>query len=189
LINGCALTMLQESERQMYQIGDYIVKNGNGVCRVDNIMHLDINGIDKNRLYYLLVPLDDEKGKVYVPVDTSVQHIRKVMSVEEAYELIANISEIQEISIANDKLREQKYRETLKSTEPESLLRIIKTTYLRKRDRLEKGKKNTVADEHYLNLAEKHLFSELCLVLRKTKEEVHNLIVEAVNRSGNQGKD
>ena len=92
MINGCALTMLQESERQMYQIGDYIVKNGNGVCRVDNIMHLDINGIDKNRLYYLLVPLDDEKGKVYVPVDTSVQHIRKVMSVEEAYELIANIS-------------------------------------------------------------------------------------------------
>ena len=69
------------------------------------------------------------------------------------------------------------------------MLRIIKTTYLRKRDRLEKGKKNTVADEHYLNLAEKHLFSELCLVLRKTKEEVHNLIVEAVNRSGNQGKD
>lgn len=56
----------------------------------------------------------------------------------------------------------------------------IYTTYLRKMDRLEKGKKNTVADEYYLNLAEKHLFSELCLVLGKDKEEIHHLILEVV---------
>lgn len=37
-------------------------------------------------------------------------------------------------------------------------------------------------DEHYLTLAEKLLFSELCLALKKDKEEVHNLIVEAVNK-------
>lgn len=166
----------------MYKIGDYIVKSGSGVCRVDNIMHLDISGIDKNRLYYLLVPLGDEKGKIYLPVDTAEQQIRKVMSMEEAYELIAGIPHIQEISIENDKLREQKYKETFKHTDCESLLRIIKTTYLRKMDRLEKGKKNTVADEYYLNLAEKHLFSELCLVLGKDKEEIHHLILEAVNQ-------
>ena len=58
-------------------------------------------------------------------------------------------------------------------------------TYFRKKDRLEKGKKNTVVDENYLKLAEKMLFSELCLVLRKEKEEVHNLITESVNRRTN----
>ena len=168
----------------MYKIGEYIVKNGNGVCRVVDIVHLDMDGIDKNRLYYLLVPINDEHGRVYLPVDTSAQQTRKVMSMEGAYELIANISDIQEISISNDKLLEQKYKETIKNIDPKSLFRIIKTTYLRKRDRLEKGKKNTVADEHYLTLAEKHLFSELCLVLGKTKEEVHDLIVAAVNKSG-----
>ena len=72
-----------------------------------------------------------------------------------------------------------------KSIEPESWLSVIKTTYLRKKDRLEKGKKNTVVDENYLKLAEKMLFSELCLVLRKEKEEVHNLITESVNRRTN----
>ena len=50
---------------------------------------------------------------------------------------------------------------------------------------MEKGKKNTVVDENYLKLAEKMLFSELCLVLRKEKEEVHNLITESVNRRTN----
>lgn len=166
----------------MYKIGDYVVKPSSGVCRVDNIMHLDMSGVDRNRLYYLLVPVNDENGKIYYPVDSSAQQIRKVMTSQEAYELIERIPDIQEISISNDKLREQKYREVVKSIEPEALLSIIKTTYLRKKNRLEKGKKNTVADENYLNLAEKMLFSELCLVLGKEKDEVHNLIAESVNK-------
>ena len=41
----------------MYKIGDYIVKNGNGVCKVENVTHLDMAGIDRNRLYYMLIPL------------------------------------------------------------------------------------------------------------------------------------
>lgn len=166
----------------MYKIGDYVVKPSSGVCRVDNIMHLDMSGVDRNRLYYLLVPVNDENGKIYYPVDSLAQQIRKVMTSQEAHELIERIPDIQEISISNDKLREQKYKEVVKSIEPESLLSIIKTTYLRKKDRLQKGKKNTVADENYLNLAEKMLFSELCLVLGKDKEEVHNLITESVNK-------
>ena len=101
---------------------------------------------------------------------------------EEAYDLIDKISAVQEISISNDKLREQKYKEIIKDFEPESLFRIIKTIYLRKKQRLEQGKKSTAVDEHYLTLAERLLFSELCLALKKDKDEVHNLIVEAVNK-------
>lgn len=166
----------------MYKIGDYIVKNGNGVCKVENIMHLDMAAIDRNRLYYMLVPINDENGKIYVPVDSSAQQLRKVMSIEDAYDLIDKISTVQEISISNDKLREQKYKEIIKDFEPGSLLRIIKTIYLRKQQRIEQGKKSTAVDEHYLTLAEKLLFSELCLALKKEKEEVHSLILEAVNK-------
>lgn len=166
----------------MYKIGDYVVKPSIGVCKVDNIMHLDMSGVDRNRLYYLLVPMNDENGKIYYPVDSLAQQMRRVMTSQEAYELIERIPDIQEISISNDKLREQKYKEVVKGIEPESFLSIIKTTYLRKKDRLEKGKKNTVVDENYLNFAEKMLFSELCLVLRKGKDEVHNLITESVNK-------
>ena len=107
------------------------------------------------------------------------------MTSQEAYELIDRIPDIPELNISNDKLRDQKYREVVKSIEPESWLSVIKTTYLRKKDRLEKGKKNTVADENYLKLAEKMLLSELCLVLGKEKVEVNNLITESVNRRTN----
>lgn len=30
-----------------YEIGDYVVKPGNGVCKVEDILHLDIAGADK----------------------------------------------------------------------------------------------------------------------------------------------
>lgn len=84
----------------MYKPGEYIVKNGNGVCKVDNILHLDMAGIDKKRLYYKLVPMDDVNGKIYVPVDNSTQQLRRVISKEEAYELLDHISSIQEITIS-----------------------------------------------------------------------------------------
>ena len=70
----------------------------------------------------------------------------------------------------------------IRDCEPESLLRIIKTTYLRKKERLEQGKKNTMVDEKYLNLAEKHLLSELCVVLGKNKDEVQKLLEAAADK-------
>lgn len=166
----------------MYKLEEYVVKNGSGVCKVDNIVQLDMAGIDRKRLYYMLVPIDDVNGKIYVPVDNSSQQLRRVISKKEAYELLDKISSVQEIMILNDKLREQKYKEVIKNYDPESLLRILKTTYLRKEKRMKQGKKSTTVDEYYMSLAEKLLFSEMCLVLDKDKEEVHNLITESVNK-------
>ena len=54
-------------------------------------MHLDIQGIDKNRLYYLLIPINDKNDKIYLPVDASAYKLRKIMTEEEVYVLIAKI--------------------------------------------------------------------------------------------------
>ena len=97
-------------------------------------------GIDKKRLYYMLVPMDDANGKIYVPVDNSAQQLRRVISKEKAEELLKQIPSIQEIKILNEKLLEQKYKEVIKSYTPESLLSILKTTYLRKNTDWNKGR-------------------------------------------------
>ena len=44
----------------MYEIGSYVVKANNGVCRIEDILHLDLPGTDRNRLYYLLIPLENK---------------------------------------------------------------------------------------------------------------------------------
>ena len=68
----------------MYENGDYVNKANNGVCKVEDILHLDMPGTDKNKLYYLLIPRECQSAKVYVPVDSRNTNIRKVLSEDEA---------------------------------------------------------------------------------------------------------
>lgn len=111
----------------MYQIGEYIVKPGTGVCKVEDVLHLDLMGINKKRLYYLLIPVKDPGEKLYIPTDSENAGLRKVMTMKEAEELIRRIPEIEEFWVDNDKMREQKYKEVLKSGDPEELQIAMET--------------------------------------------------------------
>ena len=163
----------------MFQIGDYVVKPVTGVCRVEDILYLNISGADKDRQYYLLIPMDNAGERIYVPVDSADTKIRKVMTKEEAEELIRKVPGIEETWIKSDKEREYQYKAVLKSGNPELLVGIIKSLYLRKKRRLENGKKNTSVDEHYYRQAENQLYEELGVSLGKNREEVFQLIADA----------
>jgi CarD family transcriptional regulator len=165
----------------MYQIGDYIVKSSNGVCRIEDITHLDMPGVDKNKMYYLLIPLEDYTGKIYAPIDLIDASTRTVMTEEEAWKLIDKIPEVEETWIDNDKLRQEKYKDVVKNCDPEALVGMIKMVYLRKKKRLEQGKKSTVVDERYFKVAENNLYSELGFALHKDKDEICNLIKESIH--------
>ena len=160
----------------MYKIGDFIIKANTGVCKITDISCLDISGIDSNTLYYHLLPLGDKKTIIYIPKASAHLTIRKMMTKEEALELIHLAGQVDNLDISNDKFREQKYRELLKHNSPIELLQIIKTTYLRKKSRTDQGKKCTSADESYFKLAEKLLLSELCIVLEKSADEIRELL-------------
>jgi CarD family transcriptional regulator len=167
----------------MYGVGDYVVKSVDGVCRVDDVSHVDMPGVDKNKLYLLLVPIAEQGKKIYIPADTADQTVRRVMTEEEAWKFIQQIPEIEEIWVDNEKLRERQYKEAVKSCEPQRLVGIIKITYLRKKTRLEQGKKNTVVDERYFKIAENNLYSELGFALNKDKNEISRIIADSINKS------
>ncbi len=166
----------------MYEIGDYVVKPGNGVCRVEDILHPDISGADKNQLYYLFIPLSDKNQKLYVPTHTADTNYRKAMTEKEAWDFIEKIPQIGELWIENEKLRDRRYKEAVQSGVPEDLVAIIKMTYLRKKKRSEQGKKSTVSDERYFRLAENYLYAELGFALNKDKDEICQLIKDVVTK-------
>ena len=166
----------------MYQVGEYVVKINCGICKIEEITHLDMPSVDKNKLYYLLIPKEEEKTKLYVPVESEHPGIRKVMSSERAWEIIEMIPQIETAWIPDDKQREQRYKAALKSSEPEQLIGIIKNIYLRKKKRDALGKKNTATDERYFKLAEDSLYSELAFALGKNKQEMKTLIAETIEK-------
>ena len=42
----------------MFEKGEYIVYGHNGICEVEDITHLNLSGVDKGKLYYVLAPLN-----------------------------------------------------------------------------------------------------------------------------------
>lgn len=164
----------------MYEVGDYVMKISSGVCRIDNITHLEMSGVDKNKLYYVLTPIEGGKSTLYVSVDTADKIIRSAMTKNEAEAVIDSIPQIEEAWIENDKLREQQYKDAVKSGSPEALVSIIKTIYSRKKMREFQGKKNTAVDERYYKQAETLLYAEIAFALGCERNDISKKVSESI---------
>lgn len=161
-----------------YKVGDLVSKPVVGICNVEDMLYLDAEGKKNDKLYYLLIPVEDQQEKIYVPVSSSETTLRPCMTKEEARGLIKRIPEIPSAWIENEKMREQKYKEAVKSNNPEQLVSIIKIIYQRKAKRLAQGKKSTSADAKYFQIAENLLYAELGAALGKPKQEICQMIID-----------
>lgn len=166
----------------MFEIGEYVVCGNKGVCVVENITTLDIAGVDRERKYYILKPKYQKGSTVYVPVDSPKDSMRPVIRREEAQKLIDTITDVPLLAITNEKLSEQIYRECLKSGNCEEWVRILKTIWRRKQERLRAGRKETAVDARYFHMAEESLYGELAVALDLKRDEVEAYIEKAVSR-------
>lgn len=164
----------------MYQIGDYVVKVNNGVCKVADIVTMDQPVAMRGKRYYLMVPYEDASAKVYVPVEGKNDNVRIVMSGDEARAFIGRIPDIQDAEILSEKVREQEYKNAIRSGSPDRLMGIIKNIYKRCQNRMAQGKKSTTIDERYYKQAENILYSELAFALGCEKSEVTRMISDTV---------
>lgn len=162
----------------MFKIGDYVVYGNSGVCKVEDIGPLSIGSRDKD--YYTLIPVYGRNSKLYTAVDSDKVVIRPIMTRQESDALIDEMEEIDELSICDEKRREDIYKETMRTCDCKEWVRIIKTLYNRKMDRISRGKKVTSSDERYLQMAEENLFGELAFSLQIPREKVGEFISEKI---------
>ena len=164
----------------MFQKGEYVVYGNNGICEIEDIANPGFSGVDENRLYYVLEPVDGSGSRIYSPVDSKKMKIRRVMSAEEAEQFIEGIPRVETLWVENEKKREESYKVALLTEEPEEWVKIIKTLYFRGVDRMKQGKKITTTDEKYLRVARERLYSELGFALGREKEGMENYIKERI---------
>ena len=160
----------------MFEKGRYIVYGNTGVCEIEDITSPDIKGVSEDRLYYVLNPCFKKGNRIFTPVDNEKVVIRAVMTEEEAASLVDAIPTIEELWEKDDKMRELRYKEAIRSCNPREWIQIIKTSYLRREQRKAQGKKATTVDERYFRAAEDHLYAELSIALGMPKEEVSDYI-------------
>jgi len=167
-----------------YQIGDFVIYGSNGVCRIEAIGKLNSKGMPHDVEFYTLVPHYTKGSRIFTPVGNSKVLMRAVISREEASKLIDEIPSIEALWIADDRKREDVFKEALRSGDLNLLIRIIKTLFLRRQERISAGKKITASDEKYYHLAEESLYGELAIALGMTKPEVENYIIERCEMHG-----
>ena len=159
----------------MFNIGDYIVYKRD-VCRVKEIKEKYFNDTD----YYVLTPIQDESLKINVPINND-NLIREVMTKEEVNNLIKEIPRIEIIDL-DERMLESVYKDLLKTEKHEDLIKIIKTTYLRNKNRIDSNKKISEKDNTYFKLAEKYLYTEFSIALNKTIEDTKNYVISEVEK-------
>lgn len=169
----------------MYKKGEYVIYGSSGVCQVGDVTTLDIDNVPKDREYYVLFPKNNG-GTIYVPVDVASTKMRKVITKEEAEQLIEKIPTIQPIEISNEKFLEETYKKCIRSNECIEWIRLIKCIYDRKQHRISEGKKMTATDERYMHMAEDALYLELGTALNMDKEQVLEHIIIVIEKDNKE---
>lgn len=166
----------------MFEKGALIVYENSGVCRVEDITKLSGMGTGE-RLYYCLSQLGKDGGRIFCPVDNDKVTMRPILTEEEANRLIDEMPSIELLWVPNEKQRKETYRQAIAKCNYMGWVSIIKTLYLRGKARNQDGKKITVVDRQYLNLAKEYLYGELSVVFGMPIDEIEPMIIKRLDES------
>lgn len=161
----------------MYKINDKIIYKRD-ICIIKEIK----KNYYKENDYYCISPISDTTLTINIPVDTP--SINNLLTKQEALSIIDNISKVEPID-SDDKSLENIYKELLSTDDILDLVKIIKTTYLRNKKRVDSGKKIGDKDDTYFKKAESYLYNILSTSLDMTYEECKNYIIEKLEKEGN----
>lgn len=162
----------------MFNIGEYVVYKRN-VCRIKEIKEKYINNMN----YYVLVPIDDDSLTISVRASNENNLLRKLITKKELNNIINFIPSIDIEIIDNEKNIEQEYKKMLDSGSHLDLIKIIKTTYLRNKERTDNKKKISEKDNEYFKMAENILYNEFSIVLNKSYEDTKKYVIDEVSKN------
>ena len=174
----------------MFQKNDLIFYGSAGVCRVDDISKPPKNyPVGQDQLYYKLTPLYDT-SEIFTPVDTKV-FMRPVINRSEAEALIRRIPAIGPDDFASDKRMElmDHYRGLLNSHSCETLLRLIKTLYLRAQNNIHLGRTPSAMEQDFRKRAEHLVYGELAVALNTTVQNIEEEVTPAIEASGQLARE
>ena len=151
----------------MYEVGEFIVHPGQGVCRVDEV-------VDEPQQTYMLMPLMGRHPiRISFPV-SGEDRLRPVLSPEEARRIIDEYPSMEPETHTerSNALEEQYYKEEIRQGDCRDSVRIVKTIRLRMDDLQRRGKRPPVAYERVLKRASERSLTELAVALGMTTDDV-----------------
>ena len=165
----------------MYQINDIVVYRRD-VCKVIGTQENEMT----RQMCYVLVPYDKQDGSVRMQVPVSSNGLlRNVVTKEEVRQLIEEAPFVKTLESKPANMKSQ-YAAVLKGDQLKDLVCIIKTSFLRNKERLEQHKKLASIDDEYMKKAERLLFSELSVALGMSFEDAKQYFDREVSKAASR---
>lgn len=154
----------------MYQVGEYIVHPGQGVCKVDEI-------VSEPQDTYLLLPVGVRHPiRISFPVSGEAR-LRPVLSRGEAEALIGEYPQMDtdDFSERSLALEEEHFKNKIRRGTCRDSVRVVKTFRKRIAEVRARNKKPPVVYERILKQASERSLSELAIALGVTPDDVRAL--------------
>lgn len=154
----------------MYEVGEYIVHPGQGVCKVEDV-------IESPEVSYMLMPVGTSNPmRISFPI-SGENRLRPVLSHDEAQELVDEYSDlsIDDYSSASIALEEQYYRDKIRRGTCLDSVRTVKTFRHRIDEAKANNKRPPVVYERILKQAIERSLEELSIALDMSKDDIVSL--------------
>ena len=161
-------------------IGDIIIYGSHGICKVTGLQDMCMD--EEIRPYYVLKPVFHTASTVYISIisDRRKTEIRRILSADEIFSLLQNMSGKDLIWIKDNHKRKELYKQILVDGNRSELVKLIKTLHTRQQELKNSNKKLHISDECFLKDAEKTLCEEFAYVLNIKFKEVMPFICEQI---------
>lgn len=151
----------------MYQVGEYIVHPGQGVCKVDEIV------LEPQETYMLMPVGTRNPVRISFPV-ASEGRLRPIVTRNEAEELISSYPQmdVDNFTERSTALEEEHFKKTIRRGTCHDSVRVVKTFRHRIAEVRSRNKKPPVAYERILKQASERSLCELAVALGITTDDV-----------------
>lgn len=159
----------------MFQRNQYVYYASGGICQVTDVQLSPLDGMPPDRQYYVLHSLHDPNGVMYIPVNSDTVFLRRLLTKEEAENLVEEIPQISPIAESNAKALRVKYAEAMRKHDPAEWVKVIKTVSQRVR-RQSSGSRISETERTFAENAKRYLYAELSLALEVPMQEMEHYI-------------
>ncbi len=166
----------------MYNIGDLIVHESTGVCKITDICVPEFMTGEKRHLCYMIRPVFGKNTVIYTPVDSDKVFLRPVMTKEMAMSYLGRIAqeEVDTIQAKKSAELEDKYRKAMKNTTCYDLMKLQRSILKRRRECVADGRVVSQVDDKYYKNLKKLISEELSIALEIPVEQVGDFIGDYV---------
>lgn len=157
----------------MYNIGDFVVHSGHGVCRITEKEFKE----NFNKYFYRLETVSNRMS-IMIPDDKAEILLRPLMEKMECQYLLEHLNDVSPAYAKDNKERKNQFHDLIASNNLKDTLHLFKCLYSLIEDKKKEKKTLGSFDTQFLQQTQRKLFDEISIALQISRTQAESYLNE-----------